>query len=204
MRADAGELRDQRVRHAVGEILLLGIAREVRERQHGERVDARYGIGGVAALEDQRSVDRGNDGEPGDDHRREPSVESPRRRRNRELWRRALHRRRLRFGNAADEAIAAPADGLDVFRLGGGVSERRAQLVDGVVQAVVEIDEHFRRPEPRPELLARHDLAGSREQRHEHFERPFLEPHSAAAVPQFAGFRIELERTEPDLVVVHA
>ncbi|TMQ70208.1 MAG: hypothetical protein E6K80_09225 [Candidatus Eisenbacteria bacterium] len=40
-RPDLGQVGDQRLGHAVGEVLLLGVAREVLEREHGDRLDTR-------------------------------------------------------------------------------------------------------------------------------------------------------------------
>ncbi len=63
-----------------------------------------------------------------------------------------------------DEAIAAPGKGLNEARVVGGIAEGVAQLVHRRVEAVVVVDEGVRGPKLQAQFLARHHLAGARQE----------------------------------------
>src|SRR5205814_8887156 len=97
----------------------------------------------------------------------------------------------------ADEAIAAAADGFDIPGRLRRIADRRPQLVDGIVQSVVEVDERIGGPEPEPQRLARDHLARPFEQRNQQLKRLFLQAQPAAAFPQFSRRGIDIEHTKP-------
>ena len=96
----------------------------------------------------------------------------------------------------SDKAVSAAGDCLDKTRAGGGISEGLADLVDGGVQAVIEVDESVGGPELLLQLLAGDDLAGAVEQESQDLERLSLEAEPHAILAQFPGGEIELEDSE--------
>ena len=73
-----------------------------------------------------------------------------------------------------------------------------AQLVDGRVQAVVEIYERIRRPVLVPQLLTRHHFARSLQHR-QYAERLFLQLDALALLAQFSRTEIDLEGSKPQV-----
>jgi hypothetical protein len=61
---DSRELGDQFVRHAVGEVILVGVTGKVLERQHGNRFYDR-GPAYVRLPEPDGRAEENQDGEPG-------------------------------------------------------------------------------------------------------------------------------------------
>jgi len=90
---------------------------------------------------------------------------------------------RQRGGNPP---VPAPRQRLDVARRLCVVAERRAQPLDGGVEAVLEVHERAVGPEPIAELVARHDAAPAGEQQPEDLERLLLQPDARAAFHQLA------------------
>ena len=74
-----------------------------------------------------------------------------------------LGARRLSFArfDDGDEAVAAAGKRLDIARGFGGIAEHFAKPRDGVVKAMVEIDEGVGGPNLVAKLLAGHDIAGA-------------------------------------------
>jgi len=60
----------------------------------------------------------------------------------------------------SDESVSAAGEGFDVAGSGGGISQGFADLVDGGVETVVEVDEGVGGPEFLLQLFAGDDLAG--------------------------------------------
>ena len=96
-----------------------------------------------------------------------------------------------------DETVSAAGEGFDVARAGSRVSESFAHLVDGGVQAVVEVDERVGGPELLLQLFARDDFAGTFEQQRQHLEGLSLQAQLDAALAQFACAEIEFEQSKP-------
>jgi hypothetical protein len=95
-----------------------------------------------------------------------------------------------------DEAVAAPADGLDVARRRRAVAECSAQAIHSVVQAVVEIDERAEGPETLAQLVARDEDARTLDEGFEQTQWLVLQADLCLVFPQFGGIAIQLERTE--------
>ena len=112
---------------------------------------------------------------------------------------RGRHRRRDgRRPHRGDEAVTAPSEGLHEPRALGRIAERGADLVDHRAQAVVEVDEGARRPEPLPQLVARHHLSRPLQEDLQHPERLLLELDAPAVLAQLARARVQLERSETE------
>jgi hypothetical protein len=82
--------------------------------------------------------------------------------------------------------------GLGVLGQGG------AQALHRGVQAVLEVHEGARRPQPFPDLVPRHDVAGTLEQEPEDLERLVLQPHASRGRAQLACVGVEFVGYEPD------
>src|SRR5262245_66517437 len=75
----------------------------------------------------------------------------------------------------------------------GGVAERVTQPADRGIQAVFEIDERFRRPEPLPQLLAGDELTGAIQQRLQDLKWLLGKVDPDAALSELARTQIQLE-----------
>src|SRR5262245_3485953 len=82
--------------------------------------------------------------------------------------------------NFSDESVPDAWNRLDESRLLSTVAERRPQPVECNVEAVIEVDGGIG-PQPRPDLLARHDPAWLVEQQHEQPQRLAAQAHGLAA-----------------------
>src|SRR5690348_9593644 len=81
----------------------------------------------------------------------------------------------------------------------GVVAEGAADLVNGEVDAALEVNERGVSPEMFLDLLARDDRAGVSHQQKEHLEWLRLQLHGNARLEKFAGGRIDFERTKAQL-----
>jgi hypothetical protein len=110
----------------------------------------------------------------------------------RRAWRRcrALHR--------GQKAVSAPGHGLHEPGIGGRVPERLAQLVDGSIQAVVEIDERVLRPEFLAQFLARDDVSGPLQEKTQNLEWLFLKADAGAVLAQFPRHEIHFKDPKTD------
>ena len=98
--------------------------------------------------------------------------------------------------NFRDEAVAAAGQGFDVAGAGGGISEGLADLVDGGVEAMVEVDEGVGGPEFLLQFFAGDDFSGALEQQGEHLEGLTLQAKLDSALAQFACAEVEFEDSE--------
>ena len=99
----------------------------------------------------------------------------------------------FRPGNRCDEAIAPARQGFNVSRCGRTVAHDRAQLTDGDVQAVFEIDKGIVGPEPLVQLFARDQFAGPFQEHLEQIDRLSLEFQSGAVFAQFPAAEVQLK-----------
>ena len=113
-------------------------------------------------------------------------------------WRVCIRRSRLEVDNShvCDEAVTTSGHCLDEARTLGGITQRLADLVDGFVEPVIEVDERIRGPQSAPELVAGHQLARPGQQHREHLKRLLLKPDPRTALPQLASPKIGLEDPE--------
>ena len=95
------------------------------------------------------------------------------------------------------EAITAARHGLDEARVVGGIAERLAEPADGVIQAVVELDEGVGGPQRCLQLIARDHLHG-RSSRSAGPERPVGKLYPPPVFPQFARLEVDLKDTEAE------
>ena len=98
----------------------------------------------------------------------------------------------------SNESVPTPSDRLDVLRRGRRVSEEAPHFVDGIVQAVVEVDEGVCGPEPGAKLLAQDDFARMLEERLQHLEWLVLQPHSPSVLAYLSSLDIHLKGGEPE------
>ena len=119
---------------------------------------------------------------------------------------RIVHRRgRCRLGDGIQrpialyrrhESVATPGQRFDVDGVVGRVSQGLAQLVDGLVQALLIIHERAVGPKAPLEVLAGNDLAGLFEQRRQDLDWLFLHFQTDAVFGELASLRVELEYAE--------
>ena len=95
-----------------------------------------------------------------------------------------------------DEAVAAPRQRFNEAGRAGGVLERFPQLSDRAIQPNIEVDERVCFPQGPPELVARHDVAGTRQQHHQDLKRLMRKTDLLAVAAQIAGLCVELEDAE--------
>ena len=98
----------------------------------------------------------------------------------------------------SDEAVSAATSGGDEARILRVVRQGLAQLVDGSVQAGVEVDEGVRRPEALAKLVARNHFSGPLQEDGEHGEGALLQPDDDAIPAQFASAEVDFIETEAD------
>ena len=104
--------------------------------------------------------------------------------------------------HGGDEAVSAAGEGFDVTGAGSGISQGFAHLVNGSVEAVVEVDEGVGGPELLLQLFARDDVSGMIEEQSEHLEGLALQAQLDATLAQFSRAEVELEDSETrDLAV---
>jgi hypothetical protein len=107
---------------------------------------------------------------------------------DRHYWNYGLYR----WFQLTDEPIPPPRQRLDKARALGRITQHLANLVNGCIQVVIDVDKRVR-PEPLLQFLPRHHVARTLQQNAEHLKRlpPELLLHSGLA--QFAGAKINLE-----------
>src|SRR5712692_11768566 len=103
---------------------------------------------------------------------------------------------RVDWGDIGEEPVAATGNGLDEARILRRVAQRFTNLVDGFVEAVIEVDD---RPAPKflAQLLPGYQLSGFFQEHRQDLKRLLLQPDAQAALCQFAGSKIDLEDTKP-------
>jgi hypothetical protein len=101
-------------------------------------------------------------------------------------------------GDGSDEAVAALGKSFDEAGIVGFVGKGVAELVDGGVEAVLEIDEGVFGPEAFLELLAGDDEAGLFQEDGENLEGAILDFQADAGFAQFTGEQIGLVGAETD------
>jgi len=97
----------------------------------------------------------------------------------------------------SNEPIASPGQRLDKARVGGGIVQDIAELIQRRPDAVIEIGEGAVRPKGRANLLARDQFAVPLQQRNEEEVRLSLEFQADASLPKLAGVKVDLEHPEP-------
>ena len=87
--------------------------------------------------------------------------------------------------------------GLDEAGGLSGVVERVPQPAHRGIEALLEVDESIGRPQPLPQLVARHHLAGMLQEQEENLKRLLLEADPGALPPQLSGPNVHIEHAEP-------
>jgi hypothetical protein len=99
------------------------------------------------------------------------------------------------------EAVAAPSNGFHEAGTFGGVPQGVTDFAYRFIQAVIEVHESVRGPEPFLKFFASYDLAGVFKQHRQDLEWLFLKPNAQAVLVQFAGAKIHLENSKTELPV---
>ena len=107
-----------------------------------------------------------------------------------------LRARRVDRFNVGQEPVTAARDCLDETRILCRVTERFANFIDRLVEAVVEIHDRPR-PESAAQFVSAHQLSGALEQHGQNLERLLLQLEPQAMFHQLAGSKIDFENTEP-------
>src|SRR6266702_2556540 len=115
---------------------------------------------------------------------------------------------RVDWSDVGEETVAATGDGLNEARILGRVAQRFTDLVDGFIQAVIEVDDRLA-PEFLAQLLPGYQLSGFFQEHRENLKRLFLQPDAQATLCQFSGSKIDLEDTKPQppgwvIVLLHS
>src|SRR5882757_3473803 len=92
-----------------------------------------------------------------------------------------------------DEAVSATRESLDEARTGRGITQRFANLVNGGIQAVVEIDESVGGPDFLTQVIACNYAPGTFEQNAEDLKRLLLETHESAILAELSGRQVHLK-----------
>jgi hypothetical protein len=95
-----------------------------------------------------------------------------------------------------DEAIADTGDGLDVAGRGGRVPEGVAKFLDGLVEAVIEVDKDVGGPEALAEFVAGDDFAGALEEQSQELQRLLRQGEFGPVPAELPGFEIELKEAK--------
>src|SRR6266699_5913946 len=103
---------------------------------------------------------------------------------------------RVDWSDVGEETVAATGDGLNEARILRRVAQRFTNLVDGFVQAVIEVDDRLA-PNFLAQFLSGYQLSGVFQQHRQDLKRLLLQPDAQAALGQFAGSNIDLEDTKP-------
>jgi hypothetical protein len=93
-----------------------------------------------------------------------------------------------------NKPVTPPRHGFDVAWVFGGIAKRPPQLIDGGVEAVLEIDEGPFPPDLLAQLLACHHLAGTLEQEKQNGEGLTRQANATAALQQLTGGGVHFER----------
>ena len=96
----------------------------------------------------------------------------------------------------SNEAVTELGQSFDVARLIGVIFQRFAQLFDGSVDAVLEVNKSVGGPQSVAEFFPRYQFAGMFEQDGQNLERHFLELDLAAVMAQFVGGEVGFEGAE--------
>src|ERR1019366_8038705 len=95
-----------------------------------------------------------------------------------------------------EETVTSAGQSLDEARFLGRISQRFAQPIHCLVEALIEIDKGGGRPQPLYEIVATHQLAGTLEQGRQDLERFSLQFMLLPMADEFAGPQIELKLGE--------
>src|SRR4030095_5657492 len=76
------------------------------------------------------------------------------------------------------------------------ILERIAELLDGIVEAGVEVDERVSHPQPFPQFVARHDLTGTFKQNLQNSQRLAGQADLAAVSAELACVIVELKASD--------
>jgi len=100
------------------------------------------------------------------------------------------------WGNVGKEPVAAAGNGLNEAWILRRVAQRFTNLVDGFVQAVIEVHDRLA-PKFLTQLFPGYQLSGLFQKHRQDLKRLLLQPDVQATLRQFPGSKIDLEDTKP-------
>src|SRR5215470_4689134 len=95
-----------------------------------------------------------------------------------------------------DKAISPAWQGFNKTGTAGVFAEGFPQPGDGVVQAVIEVDESVGGPQPVAQLIPGDDLAGLFQKNHQYLKRKALNRELDATFAQFRGAEVQFKHAE--------
>jgi hypothetical protein len=95
------------------------------------------------------------------------------------------------------EPVAATWQSLDIERSLGGIAQGFPQAIDGIVDAMIEVDEGVRRPNSPLQLVALDYLSGLLQENLKDLKRLFLKPDLGSVSAQFSRVLIQFKLPEP-------
>src|SRR3954471_10008640 len=98
--------------------------------------------------------------------------------------------RRLFRGDLPNKPVSAPGKSLNEPRIARGISQRLANLVDGCVEPMFEVDERVRWPEALAKLFARDQVSRTSKQRRQNLERFLLELQPMTLPSQLSAAKV--------------
>src|ERR1700704_5749833 len=105
--------------------------------------------------------------------------------------------------HGSDESVSLPHHGLEKARAGGVVAEGGANLAHNVVDIALGIDEQIRAPEFPDDILARHHLVASSDQKNQQFHRLLFERDPLPSPAQLIAAEVQLDRSRGFLSPSH-
>ena len=99
---------------------------------------------------------------------------------------------RLSTFDRRDESVAPPRQRFDKARTFRRIAQHLANLVDGCVQIVIDIDESVR-PQPLLQFVPGHNLAGGLQQDGQNLKRLASEFQLQPALAQFSRLKVNFE-----------
>src|SRR5580704_4477431 len=108
------------------------------------------------------------------------------------------------FGGGRDEAIAPADHGLQVLRLACIVPQDAADLADGGIDSLFDVDEYVFAPQLAGDLLARDQLPPLFDQKHEQLQRQAFQSNRSATAAELKATVIQLEIVEANLLLRHS
>src|SRR6185369_12966062 len=98
----------------------------------------------------------------------------------------------------SEKPVSPLGHSLDKPRSGSGILQRLSQLIDGGIQAVVEINKSVIRPEFLAEFLPSNHLPRPFQKERQNLKGLFLQTNPGAVLPQFSCGKVCLEDPKTD------
>src|SRR5438552_4206336 len=201
-RRDLRKIGNQRVGHAVREVLLSWVAGKVCQRKNRQGLDSGDGSAPQEAITNLEGV-QGKERGGGERNKRDDSrgpTKPPSRACRYFLAASCFLDARCNVGaiHRRDESVTTARQRLNVAGSVGIVTQSLAKLLDSSPDAVFILNNGSIQPQLGDDLLWRHNVAGMLEQQAENLERLLLKLDFASIAAQFSRCKIQLKEPETD------